>query len=113
MNLQRVFEGVAISVLTALAIGAVGAIKGEWFIRALGGATYSELDHALGRLGTRRDGVSFDIDSDLAPKPDEAQCPPGTFVSSIQISKAARTKFAAQAIAEISIVCSPIRSDGT
>lgn len=66
------------------------------------------LKNVLARAGERRDGNLYEIDSDLAPKPDRAQCPPGTFVSTLSISKASRAKYGAHAVGEIAVICSPI-----
>ena len=66
------------------------------------------LKNVISRAGERRDGDLYEIDSDLAPKADRAQCPPGTFISTVSISKASRAKYGAHAVGEIAVICSPV-----
>jgi hypothetical protein len=68
----------------------------------------TELNSSFARAGERRDGDLHVIDSDLAPKPDRAQCRPGTFISMISVSKANRSDYATHGVAEITVICSPI-----
>jgi hypothetical protein len=106
---KKIIEGVAIAALTTVTLSVLGAIKGDSIIRFAGGATEQELAARLSSLGKARDGDTYEIDSDLAPKQDRAQCPPGSFVSSISVSQAARSKYAAHAVAELTVVCSPVQ----
>jgi hypothetical protein len=67
------------------------------------------LEMVVSALGTSRNGPSFSIDNPRMGGPDSAQCPPGTYVSTIQASGAVGGKYAIDGISQITFTCSSIR----